>query len=327
MYNRKFYKKYVILDCETRGCGLWGKVPQGTASMEIKSGKAWISMVIQGLMPKGDGDYVLYFVFDDGDGYKGAALGNVPVSDTGMAKVKFSFDPNDVLGTGYRAEDIKAVALMTPDGNNEMVSPLCGYFNDRVDWRKDFSPVITEDKTVTAAKLEPKDTVNTDAVQGNQEIVGSDVIADRSENADNRIFQNEVERIKKAAENTDSAEENSASEDMELIWECSEKIEPFSENMPVEWAKINIRQTSCLPLKNRNSVNDPRVLLSYKRHGHFILGRLTGDSHKVVLLGIPEEYRREDENDFNQAGFYYFKPEDNVETEDGVRGYWLLSME
>ena len=111
MYNRKFYKKYVILDCETRGFGLWGRIPAGTAALEIKNGKANIALVIQGLMPKEIGKYRLYFIFDSDEGYKGLDMCEIPLSDIGTCRFRYSFNPNNISDTGYRAEDVKASAV------------------------------------------------------------------------------------------------------------------------------------------------------------------------------------------------------------------------
>ena len=58
-----------------------------------------------------------------------------------------------------------------------------------------------------------------------------------------------------------------------------------------------------------------------------MLGKAADASGKMILLGVPADYRQSDEGDFNQAGFYYFKPAEDVEKEEGVKGYWLLSVE
>ena len=57
------------------------------------------------------------------------------------------------------------------------------------------------------------------------------------------------------------------------------------------------------------------------------MGKTAGENEKLVLLGLPGQYRRDYERDFNEAGFYYFKPEKNRKTREGTEGYWLLSME
>ena len=317
MYNRKYYKKYVILDCETRGFGLWGKIPAGTCSLEIKNGKALFTMVIQGLVPGEEGQYGLYFIFEDQDGYKGTRLCDAEINSIGSAKIKYSFDPNNISGTGYKAEDIKAAAVISKDGKaakSGIAAPLCGYFYDRMDWRRNYSPTEPEQNTYSVSESSKDDEAALPET------------AEKSESAvqssESRIFLEEIKSLDEASE--ENCQEKAA---IDMIWEYAEKAEPFSEDMPVEWAKINIRQTSCLPLKNRNAVNSPRVLLNYKKSGYFLLGKAEEGSGKFILLGVPAEYRRSEEGDFNQAGFYYFKPSEDVETEEGVRGLWLLSIE
>ncbi|MBR2593201.1 MAG: hypothetical protein IKD83_01080 [Firmicutes bacterium] len=318
MYSRKYYKKYVILDCETRGFGLWGKIPAGTCSLEIKNGKALITMVIQGLNPGDEDQYKLYFVFEDEDGYKGSEVCGLSINSIGSGKFKYSFDPNNVNNTGFRAEDIKAAAVISKDGKTSksgIAAPLCGYFYDRMDWRNNFSAIKPKNNMVLASGH---------AVNQKNEIVPEETgTAETDESTQDSLIVNEIERM------GNSPEENHAEDitGFNLIWEYAEKTEPFSEDMPVEWAKINIRQTSCLPSKNRNAVNSPRVLLSYKKAGYFVLGKTADGSDKMILLGVPAHYRQSDEGDFNQAGFYYFKPGEDVEKEEGVKGYWLLSIE
>ena len=324
MYNRKYYKKYVILDCETRGFGLWGKIPAGTCSLEIKNGKALITMVIQGLTPGAEGQYELYFIFDGEDGYKGSEICTVPINSIGSSKFKYSFDPNNVNGTGFRAEDIKAAAVISKDGKTAksgIAAPLCGYFYDRMDWRNDFS-VIELSKEPVQASDEPNGQNDVGEVSRAED--NAEVIEKQVQSKESKLFLNEIDRISGSLDEKNSNEKKSG---INLIWEYAEKIEPFSEDMPVEWAKINIRQTSCLPLKNKGAVNSPRVLLSYKQAGYFILGKAQEASDKIILLGVPAEYRRADEGEFNQAGFYYFKPREDAGTEEGAEGYWLLSIE
>lgn len=469
MYNRNFYKKYVLLDCETRGFGLWGRIPAGTSSLEIKNGKAAISLVIQGLVPKDVGKYNLYLIFNSDKGFLGKDLGEVPLSGAGSCRFKYNIDPNNILNTGFRAEDIKAAAVILKDdkyNKSNVICPLCGYFNEKFEWRKTFSEIGEDisinnnpgsryiynteyyyepaegaserlegnrriknrkpeleseiNREIRTPSADPETNVNSKRsvpeaesetnvnskrettesggaeLEGNRgrQIIEPESDSERyinNENVDNLSEESEAgentrnrygnfsenlrdiedapvpglnrqgivgqteERWEISArnnlrnanefeisQNTEESENNFHNEvnnsegealdqtrkdGLDLLWEYSDKIEPFDDENQVEWAKINIHQAGSLPLKDLKSVNSLRVLLSYKKAGYFLWGKAEGDTEKMYLLGVPESYRREDAPEFNDAGFYYFKPKAGTEVEEGTEGYWLLSIE
>ncbi|MBQ4346858.1 MAG: hypothetical protein IJC39_00220 [Firmicutes bacterium] len=142
MYNRKYDRKYIILDCDTKGFGMFAKDPTGTLEIVLKDGKGRLNLRLQGLKLKESTDeYKLYFVAKQAVGSVGVPALSAALDFSGSSRLSMDFDPEDVLGTGFAIEDFGAFVLLLKSGrfsDSNRIAPLCGFAERAFDWREGF---------------------------------------------------------------------------------------------------------------------------------------------------------------------------------------------
>ena len=122
-----------------------GQKPSGHVRIEVRDGKGKLWSVAQNLV-SGDGRllYKLYLI----------KAGKLPVAAVcagvfglrqNRAELEWTFDPNDVYGSGYGISEFDVFAVLTEykdRANTRIVCPLAAYKNKGTEWRKKLDALL-----------------------------------------------------------------------------------------------------------------------------------------------------------------------------------------
>ena len=145
MYNRRYYKSFIIMSEEMSGFSIGEKAIMGNCTLEIKNNKGKFTFYLQGLKPLNDSrSYVLYAIVGGVSNSKGVAICKVEPDKWGRVDIKVDFEPDNVFRSNMKIENFNIFALMVDSPNdrrNIVISPLVGYCNSKINWRRDFSVI------------------------------------------------------------------------------------------------------------------------------------------------------------------------------------------
>lgn len=142
MYNRRYDKSFIMLRQESTGFSCGEKPASGTSAIEIKNNKGKLTTYVQGLGKIGNySHYDVYFITSNPKRTKGLNVGDIDVDDIGHGSLKWEFDPDNVGGTGLPVEEFNIVAVMMKNGKtqNNIVVPIAGYRDSKINWKNDFT--------------------------------------------------------------------------------------------------------------------------------------------------------------------------------------------
>lgn len=156
MYNRKYDKVFLILRQEIEGFRQGSKTLTGNCTIELKNGKAKASLYVQGLRKlSGEGNYRVYMISADNRRALGVPAGSLDVDEKGQADLRWSFEADDVAGTGLNIEAFNVVAVVLEKEGKAQgapVAPLCGYTFEKRNWRPYFQRFGEEAGKETSAE-------------------------------------------------------------------------------------------------------------------------------------------------------------------------------
>ncbi len=143
------------------------------------------------------------------------------------------------------------------------------------------------------------------------------------------IIKGEIKSLKDIALESMKDDKKCAYEDLQTlpysiegIFEKGEKIAPFKINgTDVDWVIIDYSDLVILD-NNMNFVRNPFVRNSYKKFSHFILGKCIEDTRTIYILGVPDYFNHEFEQDIRNIGFISFKESFNCTQQ----GYWIIIL-
>jgi hypothetical protein len=105
------------------------------------------------------------------------------------------------------------------------------------------------------------------------------------------------------------------------------EMTPFAQQSKnLQWIRISYREPIYLPIDYQTLMNHPFLIAAYKKHKHFILGRVLQEIQNVFVFGVPGVYDGRYRALAHQLGFGQFKCCDDVKPADGQYGYWLQSV-
>ncbi len=106
------------------------------------------------------------------------------------------------------------------------------------------------------------------------------------------------------------------------IFDKNSPLVPFKNNATdVDWVIIDYSDLAIVDTKNE-FVKNPFLRNSYKKFSHFILGRCNEEDCEVFMLGVPDFFNHEYEENIRNLGFMSFK-----ESTIGVQqGYWIIVL-
>ncbi len=150
MYNRRYDKVFVMLRQEMNGFAAGQRPAWGSCTMEIKNGKGRLAATVQGLKKlTEDRSYVFYVVAGKTGQAEGIVCCPLEIDDYGKGEIKWEFDPDNIAGTGYIAEELHTVALLVKGRDDYgLIAPLAGYFDEKINWKNRF-----QEKTIPEISL------------------------------------------------------------------------------------------------------------------------------------------------------------------------------
>lgn len=278
----------------------------GRAVVEVKRGRAKTMLYAQGIQ---NGCICsLYLICRKNEGFVPlkAVLVNVK---NGRAEVKWEFNPDNILGSGFKLEDVKALAVLTEKGEGVVTA----YFDRPVDWKKQVrknsacevkaedetkqpkSTVLNEeqpkedkrtDNTAEAKKPESKKTAEKDTPPKAQKDFTEVVNRFRRDLDELRryAYMEEAEKAEKAE--TRVKGEGISEVTMECVTKGRQTETPFGETGG-EFRKISLKELCLIDGYMHKLENNPTVRSCYIKHGHLLYGEHNGKK----LLCVPDEER------------------------------------
>ncbi len=106
------------------------------------------------------------------------------------------------------------------------------------------------------------------------------------------------------------------------IFEKAQSISPFkNNNSEVDWVMIDYSDLLLIDTELQ-FVRNPFFRNAYKRFSHFIFGKCIEDSKTIYMLGVPDFFNHEFEQDIRDLGFISFR-----ESTLGLQqGYWIIVL-
>lgn len=144
------------------------------------------------------------------------------------------------------------------------------------------------------------------------------------QNEQNEKIIPKSENTDKTEENNDESNEKSEKTDkygIDYLFSHNEKLYPFKES-PYDWVRVCMDEIWLLPV-DKHEILNPFVMLSDLKYSHLMLGRSI--DKKVIVLAVPEKFRREDIKSAASFGFKDFW-RCNEQQSRGVFGYWIKKL-
>ena len=108
---------------------------------------------------------------------------------------------------------------------------------------------------------------------------------------------------------------------IDYLFSHNEKLNPFKDS-PYDWIRVCMDEIWLLPI-DRHEILNPFVMLSDLKYSHLMLGRSI--DKKVIVLAVPEKFRREDIKSAASFGFKDFW-RCGEQQGRGVFGYWIKKL-
>jgi len=147
----QYTRVFMPLACETTGYEYKGKTPAGRCLLESRSGEGKLLLWAQDLKP--EALYRVYLIFPEGGTFVGIPLSGLTVKSNGKAELRHSFNPADIEGYGRNIENCSIVAILVAPGTS---TPLCGYRDTPIAWRKTFKKLEKAPVEAKPVKESPK---------------------------------------------------------------------------------------------------------------------------------------------------------------------------
>ncbi len=382
--NNEYFRKFITLSHENGQSG----TSFGTAILEHRNGINKITVSLSKIRPNVTYCLILVKTFDKSAKFvetltfKSDKLGNAYCKDEVSNKTLENINLCDF--------DVCAIKI---HDTNELITPLVGYLNDKVNWRQFYikpepkqneklqyeEPNETENSIHIKSKPyefgfnTEKNTKNfeTEAIN-NAEIITPvskrsikikkpDILKnyklqpvkqkkssievintlDDFEYKDDNIkvktesdvmldnLKSEIQNLKELALKSYKIETKCAFEDLlnlpctlSEIFNNSDSIVPLKNNVTnIDWVIIDYSDLPMIDTDYRFTKN-PFIRNSYKKFSHFILGKCVEDGNDIYMLGVPDFFNHEYEENIRNLGFISFK-ESTIGTQ---QGYWLIVL-
>lgn len=243
MYNRRYDKVFVMLRQEMNGFAAGQRPAWGSCTMEIKNGKGRLAATVQGLKKlKEDRNYVFYVVAGKTGQAEGIVCCPLEIDDYGKGEIRWEFDPDNIAGTGYIAEELHTATLLVKGKDDYgLIAPLAGYFDEKINWKSRY-----QEKSIPEVKLQGE-------TESPLEVVKESPVAEVMENVEVAVQEPKKEEEKVAVQEKQlkeevqlpSVEETSPAEDVGIA-----SCEALASAIPGNQQKSNFQQSFSDMLKN-----------------------------------------------------------------------------
>jgi len=296
---------------EAKGYEYKGKTPTGRAVVEVKGNEGKLSLWAQDLKP--EVRYTVYLVFSQKGQPVGVNMGRLDVTSGGKAELRKEIPVLD----GFSLKDIIAVAV-TDTGKSGLLSPLCGYKAEKVQWRHGFKEW---------SKEEPKPKPEKPAtVQAAPPVVEAPVPAAPPATAPVPPAVTTPPRATIPDEVSSTASvSNSEDADLQGMLTTGTNFEPFIDGEDgIEWLRVEKLNDIPTPANNPNLFTEPFMQQAWADYEHFILGINQAAEGQELILGVPGVYSADSYEAAKRLGFTMFRSKKTVTGED--EGYWLMAL-
>ncbi len=107
------------------------------------------------------------------------------------------------------------------------------------------------------------------------------------------------------------------------IFEKNQMISPFKNNSSdVDWVIIDYSDLILIDTEQK-FIKNPFFRNTYKRFSHFIFGKCIENSRTIYMLGVPDFFNHEYEQDIRDLGFISFRES----TIGAQQGYWIIVLQ
>ncbi|MGB9779632.1 hypothetical protein [Caldanaerobacter sp.] len=302
-----YKRSYVVLNPEDKGCSFGGKEVSGYVKLEFKGNRGRITAALQNLNPAFS--YNLKLLKLNGDTVL-VDFGALKVDDKGRGGGEWSFEVEDVKGSGIKWEEFAVILVEAYDGEKFLV-PLASQIN-----RKNSSWKSAYRKHLIKKGIEENETHEEGTIEGKEVKVFPDSEIDYKEIGEDKEVEvsKEVLEVKKDEGETISEEVDYIKylkEYVNNIVNFLEEIQPFERNLEgYRWWKVKT---------------------GYKEGSfdHYLVGFVKDEKGdlKYIVYGMPGFFTLSDQPFAGMTGFVVWKP-----VKEGFRGpkdegYWLMHID
>jgi len=310
----EYSRFFMPLAEEAKGYEFKGRTPAGRCIVEARGSESKLSIWVQDLKP--ETKYIIYLVFNEKGQHAGINMGQLCIDLKGKGEVRR--DISSVNLQKYLIKDVVAVAVVDAAAAG-VVSPLCGYKEERVHWRHGFAEYKKETQVelpaeppVAAPMPEPEPVEAVVEVEDAPPVLPSPPLATIPEPP----AAEEVEQ------NTNTLEF------FESILNASTPCQPFAdEDDDTIWVRTEKFGEISFLTNDTTFMNAPFMLASWTDHEHFILGIKKEETTKQFLLGVPGTYSTDALLAARPLGFTMFRSCNRKNHGIGDEGYWLMPLD
>jgi len=320
----EYSRFFMPLAEEAKGYEFKGRTPAGRCIVEARGNESKLSVWVQDLKP--ETRYTIYLVFNQMGQHVGINMGQLAVDSKGKGEVR-----RDILAAQlftFLLKDIIAVAIVDV-GAGGVVSPLCGYKDERVHWRHGFKEHKVEKPAEKPAE-EPRAKIVEPAPMPSpvEEVAAAEDIPVIEEAPpvpavipSPPLATIPEPPIEEATQNTNTLEF------FESILNSSTPCQPFSdEDDDTIWVRCEKFGEISFLTNDSSVMNAPFILASWADHEHFILGIKTESSAQQFFLGVPGTYSTDGLLAARPLGFTMFRSCNRKNHGIGDEGYWLMTL-
>ncbi|MBE0067613.1 hypothetical protein [Thermoanaerobacterium thermosaccharolyticum] len=350
--RKDIYKRmYIMLEPDERGASLLkDKEITGYLKIETISGRGRITASLQNLDPSYS--YTVKFL-KIGENPKLIEFGAVRVDDKGRGGAEWSFDTDDVLGSGVKLDDL-AVAFVEADNGNKLI-PLSSVIDKtRFNWKATYKKLMKNSEN----NEKNKEQIYYDEEKGNDKTKKDENNIDAlSESYTEKTQEDEVEIQVESEENDvgnqpvnsfeaeDASNTNSESEE-KVIDEPTQDVKK-SDGYEVNGNEENSGYVKYLKEYVNNIVNyldevHPfennldgyrwwKINTGYRNgfYDHYLIGFVNDENGKLkyIVYGMPGLFTLSDQPFGGMTGFVYWCPLKENMRNAGDMGYWLMHID
>lgn len=359
MYNRKYDKILIQLKQDTLGYSLNERPASGSCSLEIKNNMGTLRIYIKDLKKSKIFNYKLYGICVKKSTSEGIPICDITPDKTGFFEYRCDFSPDNFMQFNKKIEDINVFSVICENSTetSQILSPLCGYTDMKINWKSKFKPIeqndiidINEYKEILENKENTISVAEKICCDNNKEYE-DDILPELFSAKTSETFSNltkkfreemnllesfgiftkeDINRIMNGDSNTTAKNHKELtdfttnpqcdvnnSKDIDLLFVDNKKVSLHNSDM--DWIICDLNEAYLLPQLNISCIKNVFVEYSYKKYSHIIIGK----NKNNYYIGIPDLYEETSLEQAKSIGFNDFIKKNN----DGTNwGYWVKSI-
>lgn len=299
-----YKRSYIVLNPEDKGCSFEGKEVSGYLKLEFRGNRGRVTAALQNLNP--DYSYNLKLLKSNGDVVV-VDFGALKVDDKGRGGGEWTFDLEDVKGSGLKWEEFSVILVEAHDGEKFLV-PLVSQMNKKSsNWKSAYRKYLIKRES-EESETHKEETVEEKKVEVSP---APETVYEKIEPEEDALKEN-LEEYSKKEENKEEADYiKYLKEYVNNIVNFLEEVQPFEKNLEgYRWWKVKTGY--------REGSFD-----------HYLVGFVKDEKGdlKYIVYGMPGFFTLSDQPFAGMTGFVVWKP-----VREGFRGprdegYWLMHID